>query len=164
MVSLTGAAQRPSALVQHVADEPHAAGRKCQSCRRSPARKQHLGLPGGAAGAIDMFANTHQQGGRWMPIFAGPKAHSGQTAGEKELWPMLFEKAWAKLHLSYEATAGGLTEDATSYLTGGIIKKVSLEIGVDNSAAWRECLQVLCWCSVTIHPHHSARFRHNTSK
>jgi len=111
-----------------------------------------------------MFANTHQQGGRWMPIFAGPKAHSGQTAGEKELWPMLFEKAWAKLHLSYEATAGGLTEDATSYLTGGIIKKVSLEIGVDNSAAWRECLQVLCWCSVTIHPHHSARFRHNTSK
>ena len=25
----------------------------CQSCCRSPARKQHLGLPGGAAGAMD---------------------------------------------------------------------------------------------------------------
>jgi hypothetical protein len=58
---------------------------------------------------------------------------------------MLFEKAWAKLHLSYEATAGGFTEDATSYLTGGIIKKVPLEVGVDNGAAWRECMQVRLW-------------------
>ena len=49
-----------------------------------------------------------RQGRDWIPIFAGPKAHSGQRSDEKELWPMLFEKAWAKLHLSYEATAGGL--------------------------------------------------------
>jgi len=31
----------------------HSCLQECQSCRRSPARKQHLGLPGGAAGAID---------------------------------------------------------------------------------------------------------------
>ena len=33
---------------------------------------------------------------------------------------MIFEKAWAKLHLSYEATAGGQTEDAASYLSAGV--------------------------------------------
>ena len=45
-------------------------------------------------------------------VFASPKVHSGQEKDVKELWPMVFEKAWAKLHLSYEATAGGLTHDA----------------------------------------------------
>lgn len=80
--------------------------------------------------------------GPFMPIFAGPKSHSGQIKEEKELWPMLFEKAWAKLHQSYEATAGGLTEDATSYLTGGVITKVTLEVGSDNSDAWTQCVEV----------------------
>jgi len=84
-----------------------------------------------------------RQGREWIPIFAGPKAHSGQKSGEKELWPMLFEKAWAKLHLSYEATAGGLAEDATSYLTGGIITNVVLEGGNDNSDAWNVCYKAL---------------------
>ncbi len=77
-----------------------------------------------------------KQGSIWMPIFSSPKAHSGQQHGEKELWPMIFEKAWAKLHLSYEATAGGLTEDAASYLSAGVIRRVPLERGADNDDAW----------------------------
>ena len=49
---------------------------------------------------------------------------------------MIFEKAWAKLHLSYEATAGGLTEDAASYLSAGVLKRLPLERGADNDGAW----------------------------
>ena len=71
-----------------------------------------------------------------MPIFSSPKAHSGQREGEKELLPMIFEKAWAKLHLSYEATAGGLTEDAASYLSAGVLKRLPLERGAENDSAW----------------------------
>mmetsp|Transcript_27927 Transcript_27927/g.44895 ORF Transcript_27927/g.44895 Transcript_27927/m.44895 type:complete len:816 (+) Transcript_27927:47-2494(+) len=82
-------------------------------------------------------------GSGWNPIFAGPKAHSGQKEGEKEIWPMIFEKAWAKLHLSYEATAGGLTQDAASYLSGGVIKTEALERGSDNDEAWRSCVKSL---------------------
>ena len=37
---------------------------------------------------------------------------------DKELWTMIFEKAWAKLHGSYESIEGGETEDALQYLTG----------------------------------------------
>ena len=58
---------------------------------------------------------------------------------------MIFEKAWAKLHLSYEATAGGLTEDAASYLSAGVLKRCPLERGADNDEAW-----VLI--SISVHP------------
>ena len=81
--------------------------------------------------------------GYWYPIFASPKEHSGQVVGEKELWPMIFEKAWAKLHLSYEATAGGQTDDAASYLSAGILKSVPLQQGADNGEAWDECSRIL---------------------
>ena len=74
-------------------------------------------------------------GSQWMPIFAGFKDHSLQEKNTKELWPLIFEKAWAKLHLSYEATAGGDTADATNYLTGGVVTK--LQIDADNmQATW----------------------------
>ena len=32
-------------------------------------------------------------------------------ATEKEMWVLILEKAWAKLHGSYESTAAGLTAD-----------------------------------------------------
>ena len=35
---------------------------------------------------------------------------------------MIFEKAWAKLHGSYESIEGGETEDALQYLTGARFK------------------------------------------
>jgi len=56
---------------------------------------------------------------------------------------MIFEKAWAKLHLSYEATAGGLTDDAASYLSGGVLKSLKLARGDDNSDVWVECMESL---------------------
>jgi hypothetical protein len=62
-------------------------------------------------------------------IFAGPKDHSGQEAAFKELWPMVFEKAWAKLHLSYEDTACVFVDDATNrcYLTGGTTSVIDIQ-------------------------------------
>jgi len=81
-------------------------------------------------------------GCQWMPIFAGIKDHSGQEAGVKELWPMIFEKAWAKLHMSYESTAGGDTADASNYLTGGLITKMEIEEGISNRC-WDELNAVL---------------------
>ena len=59
--------------------------------------------------------------GEWRPIFA---QRPSLATGELELWPMLFEKAWAKLHGSYEATAGGWTDDAMNYLTGGVCRTI----------------------------------------
>jgi len=82
-------------------------------------------------------------GNSWAPIFSSPKVHSGQEKSVKELWPMIFEKAWAKLHLSYEATAGGLTEDASSYLTGGVLRNIALQDNSDNAHAWSECMRAL---------------------
>ena len=40
---------------------------------------------------------------------------------------MISEKAWSKLHMSYEATAAGDTADATNYLTGGFVTKREIE-------------------------------------
>jgi hypothetical protein len=63
---------------------------------------------------------------------------------------MIFEKAWAKLHLSYEATAGGQTEDACSYLTGGVLRLIELEKGSDNGDAWRQVHIFYIMCNLHV--------------
>lgn len=55
---------------------------------------------------VDDFIPT--KGGRI--VFAGTK--------EKELWPILLEKAWAKLHGTYARTEGGLPSFACMHLMG----------------------------------------------
>ena len=76
--------------------------------------------------AIDDQFPCTQDRGQWKPLFAAPKKHSEQEAGEKEIWPMLFEKAFAKLNGSYESTDAGMSEDALQLLTGGVIDYLSL--------------------------------------
>jgi hypothetical protein len=76
--------------------------------------------------AVDDRFPCTQERGQWKPLFAGPKKHSEQVAGEKEIWPMLFEKALAKLYGSYECTDAGMSEDALQLLTGGVISYLSL--------------------------------------
>ena len=75
---------------------------------------------------IDDLFPCVQERGQWKPLFAGPKRHSDQVAGEKEIWPMLFEKAFAKLNGSYECTDAGMSEDALQLLTGGVIDYLPL--------------------------------------
>jgi calpain-15 len=81
--------------------------------------------------------------GVWAPVFASPKRHSGQKEGEKEVWPMIFEKARAKLHSSYEATAGGNTADTASYLSGGTLRSVDLSNDDGADKEWERLVAVL---------------------
>ena len=73
---------------------------------------------------IDEIGTAEQS---FRPLFASSQAHEGQESGVKEVWPMVLEKAWAKLHGSYEATAGGQTADTLNYLTGGVVSRIEIE-------------------------------------
>mmetsp|Transcript_12336 Transcript_12336/g.29802 ORF Transcript_12336/g.29802 Transcript_12336/m.29802 type:complete len:591 (-) Transcript_12336:78-1850(-) len=75
----------------------------------------------------DLIPCVPKGNGTFAPIFSSPKSHDEQASGEMEIWSMLFEKAWAKLHLSYEATAGGHTGDTHNYLTGGSVTTYKFE-------------------------------------
>eukprot|EP01043_Picozoa_sp_COSAG02_P041727 COSAG02_NODE_3483_length_6667_cov_3.667174_4_plen_682_part_00 len=69
----------------------------------------------------DWFPCIQDDRGVWQPLFARSNHHSSGTDTESvvELWVMVLEKAWAKLHGSFQAIEGGFTEDALNYLTGG---------------------------------------------
>eukprot|EP01043_Picozoa_sp_COSAG02_P009578 COSAG02_NODE_327_length_24561_cov_92.867754_17_plen_735_part_00 len=89
---------------------------------------------------VDDYFPCTLSGGQWRPIFASPSTGAHQAGSEKEIWPMVFEKAWAKLHGSYEATAGGQTCDALNYLSGGIVRHIHCH--VDNEEEWQQLLSL----------------------
>lgn len=82
----------------------------------------------------DYFPCTQDANGAWQPIFAKSKTHDGSPPEQVELWVMIFEKAWAKLHGSYQATEGGWTEDALNYLTAG--KTFNFNFDENKAVAW----------------------------
>jgi hypothetical protein len=89
----------------------------------------------------DQFPCLQQpQQRQWKPLFAGPKKHSDQEAGEKEIWPMLFEKAFAKLNGSYECTDAGSSDDALQLLTGGVTSYLALTGAPDEFERIRSTL------------------------
>ena len=63
------------------------------------------------------------QSQKWSFIFSSPR----RSSAVKEIWPMVMEKAWAKLHGSYECTDAGDNHDALEYLTGGVITILPLK-------------------------------------
>jgi hypothetical protein len=50
---------------------------------------------------VDDYFPCVPWGDQWKPIFSTPSTGDQQAKGEKEIWPLVFEKAWAKLHGSY---------------------------------------------------------------
>eukprot|EP00931_Biecheleriopsis_adriatica_P063394 TRINITY_DN38384_c0_g1_i1.p1 TRINITY_DN38384_c0_g1~~TRINITY_DN38384_c0_g1_i1.p1 ORF type:complete len:505 (-),score=102.91 TRINITY_DN38384_c0_g1_i1:299-1813(-) len=58
--------------------------------------------------------------GRWRLVFAS-------CEDPNEIWPIVVEKAYAKLHGSYEALSGGQISKALAMLTGGSAAKLNLQ-------------------------------------
>jgi len=51
---------------------------------------------------------------------------STNSSGEKEIWPLLIEKAYAKLYGSFSAIEGGLVDIALADLCNGAPKTIDL--------------------------------------
>ena len=62
----------------------------------------------------------------WIPCEARGKPAFATSRKGNELWVSILEKAYAKLHGSYEALEGGLVQDALVDLTGGAGEEIDL--------------------------------------
>lgn len=62
----------------------------------------------------------------WIPCEARGKPAFATSRKGNELWVSILEKAYAKLHGSYEALEGGQVHDALVDLTGGAGEEIDL--------------------------------------
>lgn len=65
----------------------------------------------------------------WIPCELPGKPAFATSKKGYELWVSLLEKAYAKLHGSYEALEGGLVQDALVDLTGGAGEEIDMRSG-----------------------------------
>lgn len=84
-------------------------------------RKRFIFTEPNAAGVylVNLFINGYETPvivDDWFPSKWGRPAFCKTHNGE--IWPMLLEKAWAKVHGSYMRTEGGQTAHATQHLLG----------------------------------------------
>ena len=101
----------------------------------------------------DHFPCIRGANGKWKPVFASPKG--------AVLWPMIFEKAFAKMHRSYECTQLGSAADALQYLTGGVVEEQLLAV-LSKDEEWkllrdltakRDGRQVFIACGISAQGH-----------
>ncbi|KAL8170914.1 hypothetical protein V2J09_022718 [Rumex salicifolius] len=92
--------------------------------------------------------------GEWVPVIVddwipcespGRPAFATSRKGS-ELWVSVLEKAYAKLHGSYEALEGGLVQDALVDLTGGAgeeidIRSAQAQIDLASGRLWSQLLR-----------------------
>lgn len=69
-----------------------------------------------------------------FPVNTEGKWAFASSEQSDELWPMILEKAYAKLYSSYEAIIGGRVHYALSDLTGGYPEELKTEKFVQNSS------------------------------
>jgi len=69
-----------------------------------------------------------------IPLFANCKV------GDMELWPMVLEKAYAKVHHNWDAIDGGFAGQAVKDMTGGVMQVLDLH-GKDAKYKWTPFLR-----------------------
>lgn len=68
---------------------------------------------------VDTRIPCKMEGGRLVPCF-------GRCTSPSQMWAPILEKAYAKLHGSYQAIAGGRLSEAMADLTGGVTETVDI--------------------------------------
>ena len=97
---------------------------------------------------VDDFVpiTVDRSGGRF-PLYASSTA----DAADVELWPMIVEKAYAKMHYSWDSIDGGWAQEALSDVTGGVDFTLDLKKQRIQFPYFAECVAdpftVMC-CSV----------------
>ncbi|KAL0853272.1 hypothetical protein Bca101_058424 [Brassica carinata] len=82
----------------------------------------------------------------WIPCESPGKPAFATSKRLNELWVSIVEKAYAKLHGSYEALEGGLVQDALVDLTGGAGEEIDLrsaqaQIDLASGRLWSQLLR-----------------------
>ncbi|KMT14308.1 hypothetical protein BVRB_4g070930 [Beta vulgaris subsp. vulgaris] len=82
----------------------------------------------------------------WIPCESPGKPAFATSRKGNELWVSVLEKAYAKLHGSYEALEGGLVQDALVDLTGGAGEEIDMrsaqaQIDLASGRLWSQLLR-----------------------
>eukprot|EP01018_Ginkgo_biloba_P017061 Gb_09128 [translate_table: standard] len=82
----------------------------------------------------------------WIPCESRGKPAFATSRKGNELWVSILEKAYAKLHGSYEALEGGLVQDALVDLTGGAGEEIDMrsaqaQIDLASGRLWSQLLR-----------------------
>ncbi|ERN17768.1 calpain-type cysteine protease DEK1 [Amborella trichopoda] len=82
----------------------------------------------------------------WIPCESRGKPAFATSRKSNELWVSILEKAYAKLHGSYEALEGGLVQDALVDLTGGAGEEIDMrsaqaQIDLASGRLWSQLLR-----------------------
>ncbi|VFQ85158.1 unnamed protein product [Cuscuta campestris] len=82
----------------------------------------------------------------WIPCESPGKPAFATSRKKNELWVSILEKAYAKLHGSYEALEGGLVQDALVDVTGGAGEEIDMrsteaQIDLASGRLWSQVLR-----------------------